>query len=201
MELFPLHGRWKTDMGQLLSFIDSFRGGSEFETLLRPHVPHLYRLAYRFTGNPSDAEDLVQDLLVKLYPKLKDIRKINKLRPWLAKILYRIFIDLQRKHSRSPLRLTKMEHPDNPANSILDSLPTERPNPEEILERKINQDRLLKAVQALKEDQRHVCILHDIEGYALSEITEILNVPLGTVKSRLHRARENLRFFLKHGTF
>ncbi|MHB8745347.1 MAG: DUF423 domain-containing protein [Gammaproteobacteria bacterium] len=69
----------------------------QFENLLRPHLEHLYRVAYRFAGNVCDAEDLVQDLLVKLYPKLSELTAVEQLRPWLARALYYHAIDKRRR--------------------------------------------------------------------------------------------------------
>ncbi|MCK7579430.1 MAG: RNA polymerase sigma factor [Chromatiales bacterium] len=78
------------------------RSGS-FEALLAPHIEHLYRLAYRFTGNRPDAEDLVQDLLVKLYPRRAELTGIDYLQPWLVRALYNLFIDAVRRAGRNPL--------------------------------------------------------------------------------------------------
>ncbi len=67
--------------------------GPSFEALLMPQLAQLHRLAYHYTGQQCDAEDLVQELLLKLYPRLKELQRVKKLRPWLAKALYRLFVD------------------------------------------------------------------------------------------------------------
>lgn len=77
----------------------------QFEQLLEPHLHHLYQLAYRFCNNQADAEDLVQDVVVKLLPRTGEMARIEKLRPWLAKVLYRQFVDRYRQNERSPLNL------------------------------------------------------------------------------------------------
>src|SRR2546427_11926419 len=74
-----------------------------FEDLLRPQVEYLYRLAWRFTGSVADAEDLVQDVLLKLYPRTRQLVDIERLRPWLARVLYREDVDLVRQRARSPI--------------------------------------------------------------------------------------------------
>src|SRR3989442_13998665 len=74
-----------------------------FEDLLRPQVEYLYRLAWRFTGSVADAEDLVQDVLLKLYPRTRQLVDIEQLRPWLARVLYRQHVDLVRRPARSPI--------------------------------------------------------------------------------------------------
>src|SRR5688500_17407927 len=77
---------------------------AEFERLLRPHVPALYRSAYRWTGAVDRAEDLVQELLVRLFPKLDELRGLDRIRPWALRVMYRIFIDQVRRERRSPVQ-------------------------------------------------------------------------------------------------
>ena len=74
---------------------------SNFEDLLRPQVEYLYRLAWRFTGSVADAEDLVQDVLTKLFPRTQELLEIERLRPWLARVLYNQYVDSVRQRSRS----------------------------------------------------------------------------------------------------
>jgi RNA polymerase sigma factor (sigma-70 family) len=159
-----------------------------FEELLRPHVDYLYRLAWRFTGNEADAEDLVQDLLLKLYPRAAELAALQSPRPWLARVLYRQYVDAVRQRSRRP-----------PADLIagdedpLAELPAETDGPEAHAERGELQARLLRALARLNPEQRAVVAMHDIEGYTLEELEKILDTPIGTLKSRLHRARAALR--------
>lgn len=171
------------------------RSAADFESLLRPHVEYLYRLAYRFTGRVEDAEDLVQDLLVKLYPRLHEIETLGQPRPWLARVLYRQFIDMVRRRERSAIDRTgtvSSEDEDDP----LAALPADEPAPEEACERSLLQAQVLRALDQLNGEQRAVLTLHDIEGYRLEELEGILETPLGTLKSRLHRARRRLRALL-----
>ncbi len=170
-----------------------------FEKVLGPHLQFLYRLAYRFTGKVADAEDLVQDVLVKVYLHRNNLTEIDKLRAWLAKVLYRTFLDQQRKFWRSPLSLLKTKRePDDP--EVLDGIASSNPGPDAQLETKVKNDQLRAAIRCLNVEQRVVCVLHDIEGYPLPELEDILETPLGTLKSRLHRARGNLRKKLLLGT-
>src|SRR5262245_39417832 len=76
---------------------------AEFERLLREHVPALYRSAYRWTGTVDRAEDLVQQLLMRLYPRLAELRKLDRLRPWALRVMYRIFVDELRRERASPV--------------------------------------------------------------------------------------------------
>ncbi len=165
-----------------------------FEDLLRPQVEYLYRLAWRFTGSVADAEDLVQDVLIKLFPRTQELLEIEKLRPWLARVLYNQFVDSVRRQARSPIveLATAAEGDDNP----LDTLPTTRDGPEEQAERSGWRERILRALDRLNAEQRAVVTMHDVEGYSLEELETMLETPLGTLKSRLHRARQRLRALL-----
>jgi RNA polymerase sigma-70 factor (ECF subfamily) len=164
-----------------------------FEDLLRPQVEYLYRLAWRFTGSVADAEDLVQDVLIKLYPRTQELLEIERLRPWLARVLYNQFVDSVRRQARSPIaELADIEGEDNP----LDALPATRDGPEERAERSGQRERILRALDRLNPEQRAVVAMHDVEGYSLEELETMLETPLGTLKSRLHRARQRLRALL-----
>lgn len=186
-------------MEKVMSLIQHFPQTSEFEKIVRPHVMKLYRVAYRLCGTVNDAEDLVQDVMVKLYPKRQNLAAIERPGPWLVKVLYRTFIDQRRRVARSPLHLvqTSNNEDDTP---LLESIPSEHNNPEELSVNRQMRDRLMRAIDSLNQDQRHLCILHDVEGYTLNELEEILDTPIGTLKSRLHRARANLRNLLQNET-
>ncbi len=172
----------------------------DFESLLRPQFDYLYRIAYRFTGNKADAQDLVQELLIKLYPRTKELGKVSSLRPWLVRVLYRLFLDSERKQSRSPLRLVKCKNAN--AEDPFDQLHGPEPDPEQYTQQRDLAEHIEQALARLSKDQRAVITLHDIDGYRLNELEALLEVPLGTLKSRLHRARANLKEILeKKGTF
>jgi RNA polymerase sigma-70 factor (ECF subfamily) len=164
---------------------------AQFEALLSPHLDKLYRLAYRLSGQRDSAEDLVQDLLLKVYPRLDEMQQIEKLAPWLSKILYRQFIDQYRRQKRSPLDYTDDEQSlyDSPAPNALD--------PSEVSNNSLTAALLSRALNSLNEDQRSLVMLHDAEGYTLQELSELLETPIGTLKSRLSRARSRLREILQ----
>jgi len=164
---------------------------ASFEALLRPHVEYLHRLAWRFTGSVADAEDLVQDVLLKLYPRSRQLAAVEQLRPWLAKVLYRQYVDSIRRQARSPVAGLA-----GGTEEELEALPAEEAGPEQHAERGELRERLLAALQRLNPEQRAVVVMHDIEGYVLEELESILQAPLGTLKSRLHRARQQLRAHL-----
>ncbi len=145
---------------------------SNFEDLLRPQVEYLYRLAWRFTGSVADAEDLVQDVLIKLFPRTQELLEIERLRPWLARVLYNQYVDSVRQRARSPIveLVTGGENEDNP----LDALPTGKDGPEENAERTGQRERILRALDRLNPEQRAVVAMHDVEGYSLEELETML---------------------------
>ena len=161
----------------------------QFEQLLQPHLKQLYKLAYRFTRERNDAEDLVQDVLLKLYPRLQEIQAIESLGPWLARVLYRHFIDRLRSRKRSPLHYVGDD------DSIDDQV-DEGSGPAGHFDQIALLHRLQRSLDQLNEDQRALVILHDVEGYTPKEIHFMHDVSIGTLKSRLSRARTRLRELL-----
>lgn len=167
-----------------------------FSEMIKPHWERMYRLAYRLTGSQPDAQDLFQDVLLKLYPRCDQLAEIENRGPWLARIIYNQFIDNKRRYVRSKLVLVAhSEFSENP-----DLAPAEQDSLEDITDQAINISRLEKALSQLSEDHQLVINLHDVEGYKLSEVSEITGISLGTLKSRLHRARARMRELLADGT-
>lgn len=169
---------------------------AEFDRLLRQHIPALYRCAYRWTGAVDRAEDLVQELLVRLYPKLNELRGIERIRPWATRVMYRIFIDELRRDRSSPVQFG-LPSASNEASEDEDGVPIDASEePPALVEQQLTQQRIATAWAQLSDEHRVVLSLHDIEGYSLVELSFVLEVPLGTLKSRLHRARAKLRELL-----
>lgn len=167
----------------------------EFDHLLREHVPALYRSAYRWTGAADRAEDLVQEVLVRLYPKLDELRRLDRIRPWVLRVMYRIFVDQVRRERSSPVRFGAAP-PDNGAEVDSQELIDPSAGPAELVEQEFTQERVMAAWETLGEEHRVVLSMHDIEDYSLPELAQIMDVPIGTLKSRLHRARTRLRALL-----
>jgi len=163
---------------------------SSFEELVQPHISYLYRLAYRFCGNQEDAEDLIQDLLIKLYPRRTELEAIEKLRPWLVTSMYRMFVDGTRKKARSPLTLIDDD------TAFYDTMVNDDAMPDEVLAEDQRINKIQSAFNRLSEEHRILLTLHDIEGYRLLELESMLGIPVGTLKSRIHRARARMRDLL-----
>jgi RNA polymerase sigma factor (sigma-70 family) len=176
-------------MSRFLLFGRSRAAASQFVALMRPHVQFLYRLAWRLTGNVADAEDLVQDLLLKLYPRRGEVARVEQLRPWLAKVLYRQYVDFSRARARTP----QADRTDGDDDDPLEAMADGEEGPDERAARGEWRERILAALEMLNPEQRAVVVMHDIEGYGLEELETILETPVGTLKSRLHRARRRQR--------
>jgi len=169
-----------------------------FEQLLRPHMGRLYRLASRLAGNKAEAEDLFQDVLTKVYVRLDELIELDEPGAWLNRVMYNHFIDNRRRYSRQ--RLIMVEEGHLPGNSI-ESL-AGAASPEHDAERADNIMRLGSALAELSDEHRQLILLHDADGYKITEIQALTGIPVGTIKSRLHRARARLRELLANdGTF
>jgi RNA polymerase sigma factor (sigma-70 family) len=167
----------------------------EFDHLLRDHVPALYRAAYRWTGAVDRAEDLVQELLIRLYPKLDELRVLERIRPWALRVMYRIFVDQVRRERSSPVQFGIDPTEDGGEDHGQDHIDPGA-GPADLMEQELTQERVVAAWETLGEEHRVVLSMHDIEDYSLPELAQIMDVPVGTLKSRLHRARAKLRELL-----
>lgn len=172
----------------------------EFEQLMRGHVRPLYRYAYRWTGDVDQAQDLVQETLTRLFADLPRLREVDQPRTWAARIMYRIFVDGLRRTNKSPVDFVGRS---GATGAMLDGETEdidgadETFDPAVLAEQALLQQRIASAWARLPEQHRVVLSLHEIEGYSLEEVASIIEAPLGTAKSRLHRARSHLRELLK----
>ncbi len=169
-----------------------------FEKLVRPHFDRLYRLAWRLCGQKAEADDLFQELLIKAFGKLDSLAGIDEPGSWLSRVMYNLFIDERRRFARR--RMHTIEEGEMIGDGIAGLPGTDDPAwNQERLERLLQLD---AALDQLSEEHRLIILLHDTEGYKLVEIHELMDIPVGTVKSRLHRARARLREILVNdGTF
>jgi len=164
------------------------RKAPSFEDTIRPYLASLMRYAGRLTGGPDDAEDLVQDLLLSLFRKDIHLQDLEDPGRWLLKSLYHQFIDFTRKQSRNPGR-PNAECFEAQMREVSD----DAGRTEQLAEQADLHRQLRIALSRLNPEQRALIVLHDMEGFTLTELVVVLDAPLGTLKSRLHRAREALR--------
>lgn len=170
-------------------------GRTSFSALIRPHLEPMYRLAYRLTGHREDAQDLVQDVLLKLHDKAEQLAEVEAVASWLKRVVYNQYVDHQRRFARQRLRL--VEHRELSANP--DRAAAVQATPEEQAAGEFTISRLQEALSRLSDDHRLIINLHDVEGYTLTEISEITGITLGTLKSRRQRARARLQNILDEG--
>jgi RNA polymerase sigma-70 factor (ECF subfamily) len=172
----------------------------QFDLLMRGHVRPLYRYAYRWTGDVDQAQDLVQETLTRLFAEMPRLREVEQPRTWAARVMYRIFVDWLRRAKKSPVEFVGRS---GATACVLDDESEviegadDSADPAVLAEQALLHDRIAAAWNRLHEQHRVVLSLHEIEGYSLEEVASIIEAPLGTAKSRLHRARSHLRELLK----
>jgi RNA polymerase sigma-70 factor (ECF subfamily) len=153
-----------------------------FEAEALPHLRSLYGTAYRMTRNAHDAEDLVQETLLRAYRAFEGFTPGTNIRAWLYTILHRARTDAFRKAGRS-LKTVELEGEGPPVPPPQDALAS-------------GGEDLSRALESLPEVFRTAVVLRDVEDFSYEEIARILDVPVGTVMSRIHRGRAHLRTLL-----
>lgn len=163
---------------------------ADFERQAIPHMDALYNYAIKMTGDSDDASDLIQDTYLKAFRFFDKFEQGTNCKAWLFRIMKNTFINNYRKSVKEP---DKVDYEDvenfyeNIKASNTDSAHLEKDIYDNLLD-----DELSQAISSLPEDFRTVVILADIEGFSYDEIADFIDIPVGTVRSRLHRARKML---------
>ncbi len=160
-----------------------------WEDIVRNHSTRVYRLAYRLTGNPHDAEDLTQEVFVRVFRSLSSYTP-GTFEGWLHRITTNLFLDWARRRQR--IRFEGL------ADEMAHRLAGSEPTPAEVFDDSHLDDDVQAALKALPPEYRAAVVLCDIEGFSYEEIAATLGVKLGTVRSRIHRGRAQLRAALEH---
>ncbi len=163
----------------------------EFEVEAIPHMQFLYNFAYRMTGNEEDAKDLIQETYLKAFRFWDQYQPGTNIRAWLFKIMKNSYINKYRKATKEPGKVD-YDEVQNFYETVRDESFETSDLQEHIFEN-IFEDEIIEALGKLPEEFRTVVILADIEGQSYEEIAKFLDIPIGTVRSRLHRGRKMLR--------
>jgi RNA polymerase sigma-70 factor (ECF subfamily) len=160
-----------------------------WEEIVAQHSPRVYRLAYRLTGNPHDAEDLTHDVFIRVFRSLHSYTP-GTFEGWLHRITTNVFLDKMRRKQR--IRFDAL--PEDAATRMA----SREPGPEQVFADGQFDDDVQRALDALTPEFRAAVVLCDIEGLSYEEIAATLGIKLGTVRSRIHRGRAQLREALAH---
>jgi RNA polymerase sigma-70 factor (ECF subfamily) len=165
--------------------------GWNFEAAAMPFVDALYNTAFRMTRNAEDAEDLVQETYLKAYKYYDKFEVGTNFKAWLFKIMKNTFINNYRKRQQVPPQSDFADIEESFESQVVDEARRIKDPEEELLENVLDED-LQRAIDELPPDYRMVVLLADLEGFSYKEIADILEVPVGTVMSRLYRGRRLL---------
>ena len=160
-----------------------------WDEVVRTHSARVYRLAYRLTGNAHDAEDLTQDVFVRVFRSLSSYTP-GTFEGWLHRITTNLFLDLMRRRAR--IRFEAL------ADDAPERLAGREPSPAQAYDDTHWDDDVQRALDALAPEFRAAVVLCDIEQLTYEEIADVLGIKLGTVRSRIHRGRTQLRAALEH---
>lgn len=162
----------------------------DFEREAIPHMDALYNFALKMTGDSDYADDLVQETFMRAFRFWDKFEKGTNCKAWLFKIMKNTYINDYRKKSKSPVKID-YEDVENFYENIKASNTNDAHLEKDIYDNLLD-DELSRAISSLPEDFRTVIILCDIEGFTYEEIADFVDAPIGTVRSRLHRARKTL---------
>lgn len=173
---------------------------SRFRESMNRSYRKVFNLAYRLAGNRSDAEDLTQEAFYRAYRNFESYQGDRPFENWIFRIVTRLYLDFKRTKKR---RVSTVSY-DSPVTAegseaqVYFETADKRPNPEQVLLEKSVDARLEWSMQKLTQEQRELIHLADIQGIPYKEIAEKLNAPVGTVRSRLHRAHKALKTWFEN---
>lgn len=161
------------------------RDGQAWQSLVERHQTRMLNLAYQFTGNRDEAEDLAQDIFIRLYESLELFQSGRTFRTWFNSLARNLCIDHYRRRRKDRALV------DKPVEEFYDLESSSEP-PERRTENRSRQELLLKALDTLGATSREAIVMKDLQGMSHEEMAELLAIPIGTIKSRVSRARVEL---------
>lgn len=165
-----------------------------FETLVLEYEKNVYNIALRMTGNSEDAADMTQEAFIKAYNSLQAFRGDSKFSVWLYRIVSNVCLDFLRSKNRRPTVSLSVEDDDGEDTQL--DVADESQSPELLLDRKLTRESVRRGLDSLPPDYRQILLLREIQGLSYDEIAQALSLEVGTVKSRIFRARKRLCTFL-----
>ena len=165
-----------------------------FETLVLEYEKNVYNIARRMTGNSEDAADMTQEAFIKAYNSLQSFRGDSKFSVWLYRIVSNVCLDFLRSKNRRPTVSLSVEDDDGEDTQL--DVADESQSPELLLDRKLTRESVRRGLDSLPPDYRQILLLREIQGLSYDEIAQALSLEVGTVKSRIFRARKRLCTFL-----
>ena len=165
-----------------------------FETLVLEYEKNVYNIALRMTGNSEDASDMTQEAFIKAFNSLQSFRGDSKFSVWLYRIVSNVCLDFLRSRNRRPTVSLSVEDDDGEDTQL--DVADEIQSPELLLDRKLTRESVRRGLDSLPPDYRQILLLREIQGFSYKEISKALHLEVGTVKSRIFRARKRLCSFL-----
>ena len=163
-----------------------------FEKLIEAYQKKIFNLAYRMTGNFDDAGDMAQEALVRIFKSIANFREQSSFSTWVYRITTNVCLDeLRKKKNKKVYSLDEEIHAED--GEIQRQIMSDDPLPDEIAEKEELKRIVNSAINSLPEEQKIVITLRDLQGLSYDEISEVLDCPVGTVKSRINRARQALK--------
>ena len=165
-----------------------------FEKLVLEYEKNVYNIALRMTGNSEDASDMTQEAFIKAYNSLQSFRGDSKFSVWIYRIATNVCLDFLRSKSRRPTVSLSVE--DNEGEEVQLDVADESQSPELLLDRQMTRESVRRGLETLSPEYRQILLLREIQGLSYDEISQALGLEVGTVKSRIFRARKKLCTFL-----
>ena len=165
-----------------------------FELLVLEYQKNVYNVALRITGNAEDAADMAQEAFIKAFNSISSFKGDSRFSVWLYRIVSNVSVDFLRSKARRPSSSLSIENEEGETVEL--EIADESLSPEKLLETKLSSQAVRRGLDSLPEDYRQILLLREIQGLSYDEIAQVLDIEIGTVKSRIFRARKKLCAYL-----